>query len=83
MNQQMQDHKLEIRHLGEEDGGDFLASFPELPGCMGDGETPEAAIQDARDAFEAWVEARLALGLPIPKPGVQVSGKLLARLPKS
>jgi antitoxin HicB len=83
MNHQMEDYKLEIRHLNETDGGGFLASFPELPGCMGDGETPEAAIQDARDAFEAWIEARLALELPIPKPGVQVSGKLLARLPKS
>jgi antitoxin HicB len=83
MKYQMEDFKLEIRHLDEADGGGFLASFPDLPGCMGDGDTPEAAIQDARDAFEAWVEARVALALPIPRPGVQVSGKLLARLPKS
>jgi antitoxin HicB len=83
MNHPSEDYKLEIRHLSEEDGGGFFASFPELPGCVGDGETPEAAIQDARDAFEVWVEARLTLKLPVPKPGVQVSGKLLARLPKS
>ena len=82
MNDQMQQYKLEIRHLNEADGGGFLASFPDLPGCS-DGDTPEAAIQDAREAFEAWLEARVALGLPIPRPGVQVSGKLLARLPKS
>ena len=82
MNDQMQEYKLEIRHLNEADGGGFLASFPDLPGCS-DGDTPEAAIQDAREAFEAWLEARVALGLPIPRPGVQVSGKLLARLPKS
>lgn len=82
MNYQMDDYKLEIRHLNEADGGGFLASFPDLPGCS-DGDTPEAAIQDAREAFEAWLEARVALGLPIPRPGVQVSGKLLARLPKS
>ncbi len=83
MKYQMEEYKLEIRHLDEADGGGFLASFPDLPGCMGDGDTPEAAIQDAREAFEAWLEARVALGLPIPRPGVQVSGKLLARLPKS
>ena len=82
MNDQMQEYKLEIHHLNEADGGGFLASFPDLPGCS-DGDTPEAAIQDAREAFEAWLEARVALGLPIPRPGVQVSGKLLARLPKS
>ena len=79
----MLDYAIVVEPLSAEDGGGWLASVPALPGCMGDGETPEAAIQDARDAFEAWVEARLALGLPIPKPGVQVSGKLLARLPKS
>jgi antitoxin HicB len=83
MNDPIEDYKLEIRHLNEADGGGFLASFPELPGCVGDGETPEAAIQDARDAFEAWLEARIAPALPIPKPGLQVRGKLLARLPKS
>ena len=78
----MEAYKLEVRQLTPEDGGGFLVTFPELPGCTSDGETPEQAIQNARGAFEAWTEARVALNLPIPAPGVQASGKLLARLPK-
>ena len=35
------DYPFEIRPLSEEDGGGFLITFPDLPGCMADGETPE------------------------------------------
>jgi predicted RNase H-like HicB family nuclease len=78
MNHKIEDDKLEIRHLSDANGGDSLTLFPESSGCMGDGETPEAARQDARDDFEACIEARVALSLPMPKLGVRVSGKLLA-----
>ena len=33
-----------VSPLSEEDGGGFLATVPDLPGCMSDGETPEEAI---------------------------------------
>ena len=39
-----EDYSFEIRPLSEEDGGGFLITFPDLPGCMSDGETPEEAI---------------------------------------
>lgn len=45
------DFSIEIRPLSAEEGGGFLATFPDLPGCMADGETPEEAIADARGAF--------------------------------
>jgi antitoxin HicB len=82
MKHRMEDYRFEIRSLSPEDGSGFLVTFPDLPGCMSDGDTPEEAIQNARGAFDAWVETRNALKLPVPKPGVQASGKLLARLPK-
>ncbi len=34
-----------ISPLSPEEGGGFLISFPDLPGCMSDGETIEEAIQ--------------------------------------
>lgn len=37
-----EDYPIEVRPLAEEDGGGFLATFPDLPGCMADGETPGA-----------------------------------------
>jgi antitoxin HicB len=77
-----EDYKIEVSPLSQEDGGGFLAAFPELSGCMSDGETPEQALQNAKEAFLDWVAARQELNLPIPKPSVNVSGKFLLRMPK-
>ncbi len=34
-------YPVEIRQLAADDGGGWLATFLDLPGCMGDGDTPE------------------------------------------
>jgi antitoxin HicB len=57
---------LEPLPLGE--GGGFLATVPDLPGCMSDGETPEEAVANIQDAILAWMEAARDLGHDIPKP---------------
>jgi antitoxin HicB len=41
-----------VSPLSDEDGGGFLATVPDLPGCMSDGETPAEAIENVRDAIE-------------------------------
>jgi len=38
------DHPILIEPLPAEDGGGFVATVPDLPGCMSDGDTPEEAI---------------------------------------
>lgn len=48
-------HQIEITEDYAEGG--FVASFPELPGCITVGETVEAAIANAKDAKEAWFYA--------------------------
>lgn len=58
-----------VRPLSAEDGGGYVAAVPDLPGCMADGETAEAALIAARDAIDAWMEAAKATGRPIQKPG--------------
>ena len=35
-----EDYAIIVSQLPEEDGGGYLASFPDLPGCVSDGETP-------------------------------------------
>src|SRR6185503_13010981 len=40
-----------IEPLPLEDGGGFLATVPDLPGCMSDGETPLEAIANVQDAI--------------------------------
>jgi len=84
MKPKFKDYSIEIRPLTEKEGGGFLATFPDLPGCMADGETPEEAVAEAKDAFECWMEAQKEWGRVYPKPTVSgMSGKFVQRLPKS
>ena len=62
------DYPVMIEPLAAEDGGGFLATVPDLPGCMSDGETAEEALASVRDAIAAWIEEARALGRPVPKP---------------
>ena len=50
-------NKFELRQLSVEEGGGYLVTFPELPGCMSDGETVEEAIINAADAEKEWLLA--------------------------
>jgi predicted RNase H-like HicB family nuclease len=59
---------LIIEPLAEADGGGFVALVPDLPGCMSDGETAEAALASVQDAISAWIDEAKALGRPIPQP---------------
>ncbi|EIC30501.1 MULTISPECIES: type II toxin-antitoxin system HicB family antitoxin [Methylomicrobium] len=78
------DYPFEVRPLSPEDGGGFLITFPDLPGCMADGETPEEAILEGRDAFRCWMLAHAEGGRPVPLPNSGgESGKFVQRLPKS
>lgn len=57
-----------IEPLSDDDGGGFLATVPDLPGCMSDGETREEAARNVEDAIRCWIEAATELGRPIPVP---------------
>jgi antitoxin HicB len=52
------DTAILIEPLSQADGGGWLATVPALPGCTGDGETPEAALADAKAAIIEWLAAR-------------------------
>ena len=62
------DYPVLIEPLPPEDGGGFVATVPDLPGCMSDGETPEEALANVRDAVVAWIDEARALGRTVPKP---------------
>jgi len=61
-----------VSPLAEDDGGGFLATVPDLPGCMSDGETPAEAIENVQDAIEEWLDLARKMGREIPVPS-QVS----------
>lgn len=55
-------YRLEI--VRDDAEGGFVASYPDLPGCITCGETEEEAVKNALDAKKAWLEAALEDGLP-------------------
>ena len=59
-------YKMEL--IPDPDEGGFVVSFPELPGCVTNGETAEQAIANARDAKVAWLTAALEDHIVIPEP---------------
>jgi antitoxin HicB len=61
-------YRFVVRPLTKEDGGGYLIEFPDLPGCMSDGETIEEAIANGIEAMRGWIEAMRAEGHPIPQP---------------
>ena len=76
-------YRLEIVPDTEEGG--FAARYPELPGCITCGETPEEIMQNAEDAKRVWLEAAIEDGLVIPVPAAveRYSGQFKLRIPKS
>jgi predicted RNase H-like HicB family nuclease len=48
------------------ESGFWVAECPSLPGCVSQGETKEAAIQNIREAIETYVLALKEDGLTIP-----------------
>lgn len=65
--------------------GGYIASFPELCGCITCGETVEKAVANAIDAKKEWLTAAIEDGIDIPTPETteNYSGQFKLRLPKS
>ena len=60
-------HEYEFTILLEQDeDGVYIAHCPALAGCHTEGDTEAAARAMIKDAIRLHIEARLALGEPIP-----------------
>jgi len=77
-----EDFAINIAPLPAEEGGGYLVTLPDLPGCIADGETIDDAVAEARDAFNAGAMAEMEDkgGLPAPK---SYSGQFVQRIPKT
>jgi predicted RNase H-like HicB family nuclease len=59
--------KYKYRILIEKDENDiYIASCPALQGCYSQGDTVDEALQNIKDAIQLHIEARQALGEPVP-----------------
>ena len=74
-------YRIVIRWSDEDSS--YIAEVPELPGCMADGPTPEAAIKGAKKALRLWLEVAKKEKREIPRPidKRRYSGKFLVRVP--
>lgn len=61
--------RFEIRPPTIEEGGGYLIEFPEYPGCVADGETPEEVMREGFDAFTSYLRTFEELGRPVPLRG--------------
>jgi predicted RNase H-like HicB family nuclease len=76
-------YRIEIITDNEEGG--YVASFPDLPGCITTGETVEQTVANAIDAKKAWLEAAIESGIEIHEPDSldDYSGQFKIRMPRS
>lgn len=76
-------YKMEI--VSDQDEGGYVASFPDLKGCITCADTVETVVKAAEDAKKEWFAAALADGYDIPEPtnDESYSGQFKLRIPKS
>ena len=65
--------KYEIIIYWSQEDQAFIAEVPELPGCMADGKTYQAALSNAETVIREWIETAGELNRPVPEP----KGKLM------
>lgn len=72
-----------IEIIPDEEG--YIATIPDLPGCMSSGETIDAALRGLEEVKELWLEGRIEAGEEIPEPTKieDFSGKFVLRIPRS
>ena len=75
-------YQFTVRPLSKEEGGGYLVEYPDIPGCMSDGETVEEAIANGREALRDCVAVFRESGRKVPKPGIEAA-QWRQRLPRT
>src|SRR5437868_10816695 len=72
-NRNLDQYQFTVRPLSKEEGGGYLVEYPDISGCMSDGETIEEAIANGREALRDCIEVFSESGRKIPKPGIEAA----------
>lgn len=75
-------YQFTVRPLSKEEGGGYLVEYPDIPGCMSDGETIEEAIASGREALRDCLDVFSESGRKVPKPEVSAA-QWRQRLPRT
>jgi predicted RNase H-like HicB family nuclease len=73
-----------VQFVAVPDGG-YVALFPDLPGCLTQGETLQEVAVLAEESRALWIETEYERGSEIPLPSLpeEYSGKFNLRIPRS
>jgi antitoxin HicB len=61
-------YRYDLAPLPSEEGGGYVVSFPDIPGCLGVGDTPEEAVEDGQKALFASLDALKTVDREPPAP---------------
>jgi len=80
-------YKTEIIPIPKKEGGGFEASIPQLGryAFVGQGETPQEALEDLHETKKEYFEEFIEKGIKIPEPEEEKKefrGEVLVRMPK-
>ena len=75
-------YQFTVRPLSEQEGGGYLVEYPDIPGCMSDGQTIEEAISNGREALHDSLAVLRESGRKVPKPGIEAA-QWRQRLPRT
>ena len=57
--------------ITQDENGIFTLFFPDLPGCITTGETPDKVLSNSLDAKREWFNACIENGIEIPEPSTR------------
>ena len=78
----LDEFQFTVRPLSAEEGGGYLVEYPDIPGCMSDGETITEAIANGREALRDCLEVFQESGRKLVKPGIEAA-QWRQRLPRT
>ena len=81
-NRYLDQYQFTVRPLSKDEGGGYLVEYPDIPGCMSDGETIEEAIENGREALRDCIDVFRESSRKLPKPTI-VAAQWRQRLPRT
>ena len=78
-------YKIEVLRDYDPENPGWVATIPDLPGCITQVDSFEELENMIEDAKQTWLEAAIERGIPIPEPRAEeeYSGKFVVRVPRS
>ena len=61
-------YAFSVRRLSKSEGGGFLVEYPDIPGCMSDGESVQEALENGRTALLDCLAVFRESGRELPRP---------------